>query len=232
MNKSNRLNLEKKIYLTIKKAIINRELAPGEKLSEDSLAKVLQVSRTPIRSALKRLSYEGLVQIIPNRGAFVTQPTVKEVKEVFEMRVLLEGYAVEKACQNIHLQEEAINKLEKFIHLEELAYKNSQFDQVLEHVLDFHVEIANLANNDVLKKNIQELIALTNIYSTFYSDINLDEPNSPAEHREIVEAIKKRDAPLAKQIMTKHIEAIQGRLNFDLIKPRNISEVILKHYQY
>lgn len=232
MNKSNRLNLEKKIYLTIKKAIINRELAPGEKLSEESLAKVLQVSRTPIRSALKRLSYEGLVQIIPNRGAFVTQPTVKEVKEVFEMRVLLEGYAVEKACQNIHLQEEAINKLEKFIHLEELAYKNSQFDQVLEHVLDFHVEIANLANNDVLKKNIQELIALTNIYSTFYSDINLDEPNSPAEHREIVEAIKKRDAPLAKQIMTKHIEAIQGRLNFDLIKPRNISEVILKHYQY
>lgn len=232
MDNSSKSFLENKIYLTIKKAIVDRELAPGDKLSEESLAQMLHVSRTPIRSALKRLSYERLVQIIPNRGAYVTQPTVKEVKEVFEMRILLEGYAVVKACENIELHAGLLERLEDSIKSEEKAYEKNDFGEVLGHVMNLHVEIASLAQNEMLKNNIQNLIALTNIYLTFYSDINLDKPDSPREHREIMNAIKSKNTDLAKQIMTEHIHAIIGRLNFELIRnPRNVNDVILKHYQ-
>lgn len=224
-------NLEEKIYETIKSAIINRELAPGTKLSEETLAKTLDVSRTPIRSALRRLTYEMYVQIIPKRGAFVNQPSPKEVKDVFEMRRLIEDYAVKKACESEILLTES-NKIEGLIASEQRAYESQDLSKVLVEVHDIHIEIAKLSNNQILISQLRELISLTNIYLAFYSEMRLDIPESPKEHLDILEAIKSRNSILAREKMSDHIDGILSRLNFDLIqRPFNsVEKVVSKYY--
>lgn len=223
--------LESKIYTMLKNAIINRDLAPGTKLSEEALAKTLNVSRTPIRSALQRLSYDMYVKIIPRKGAYVNQPRPKEVEDVFEMRILLEDYAVIKACQNYAKFKSTFENIEEIIRNEIEAYKSNSLDEVLEKVYDIHIEIAKLSKNEILINQLRELISLTNIYLTFYSDMKLDQPTSPKEHIEILEAIKMNDVDLARKRMKYHINGIISRLNFDKIE-RNYSDVdkILSKY--
>ncbi|MFD1708013.1 GntR family transcriptional regulator [Siminovitchia sediminis] len=214
--------LDYKIYHMIKKAIINRDLAPGTKLSEETLAKTLNVSRTPIRSALQRLSYEMYVKIIPRKGAFVNQPKPKEVEDVFEMRILLEDYAVIKACQNFAKFKTTFQTIEELINSEIKAYQANNLDEVLENVFDIHIEIAKLSKNDMLINQLRELISLTNIYLAFYSDVNLNNPESPREHLEIIEAIKVNDVDLARKLMRAHINGVISRLNFDKIGQNDI----------
>jgi DNA-binding GntR family transcriptional regulator len=91
-----KVSMEENVYNHIKKAILARKLAPGKQLVENNLSNSLGVSRTPIRNAIKRLSIEGLVDIIPNRGAFVTNPTKEEMIQAYELRAKLEYIAV---CQ-------------------------------------------------------------------------------------------------------------------------------------
>lgn len=215
----------------IKNAITDRELAPGTKLSEEALGKALKVSRTPIRSALRRLSYEMYVTIIPRRGAFVSEPTPKEVKDVFEMRLLLEDYAVQKACQNYSRSQQVFEEVEEMVRKELRAYQANSIRDVLSHVYDIHVEIAKLSNNEILIKQLRELISLTNIYLTFYSEMKLNDPRSPQEHLEILKAIKANDVDMARKLMRGHIEGILSRLNFGIIErnTKNIESVLEKY---
>ncbi|GIN22901.1 GntR family transcriptional regulator [Siminovitchia fordii] len=223
--------LESKIYKMLKSAIINRDLAPGTKLSEEALAKSLNVSRTPVRSALQRLSYDMYVKIIPRKGAYVSQPTPKEVEDVFEMRILLEDYAVMKACQNYAKFKSTFQNIEEIIRNEVEAYKKKSLDEVLEKVYDIHIEIAKFSKNEMLINQLRELISLTNIYLTFYSDMKLDQPTSPKEHLEILEAIKLNDEELARKRMKYHINGIISRLNFDQIeRSYNDVEKVLSKY--
>ncbi|GIN92400.1 GntR family transcriptional regulator [Siminovitchia terrae] len=223
--------LESKIYKMLKKAIINRDLVPGTKLSEETLAKTLNVSRTPIRSALQRLSYDMYVKIIPRKGAYVNQPTLTEVEDVFEMRILLEDYAVMKACQNYGKFKSTFENIEKIIRDEINAYKSQKLDDVLDKVFDIHIEIAKLSKNEILINQLRELISLTNIYLTFYSDMKLDNPTSPKEHLDILEAIKVNDVDLARKRMKHHINGIISRLNFEKIEQNyNDVEKILSKY--
>jgi DNA-binding GntR family transcriptional regulator len=226
------INLENKIYLALKNAITNRRLPPGTKLSEVSLSQKLNASRTPIRSALKGLSYEGLVQIFPNRGAYVAQPTAQEVKEVFEMRILLEEHAVEKACQNINPSEKSLLKLQTFIENEASYYEKNNFNKVLGEVTNFHMEIARFAKNKILIKNIQEMLALSTIYQTFYSDVDTRKPNSPREHKEILSAVLEQNVTLAKQRMAQHIQLIIDRFNFNLMQypVGSVGDIINEYY--
>ncbi|MBD8005412.1 GntR family transcriptional regulator [Bacillus norwichensis] len=223
-------NLENKIYIMLKSAIINRELTPGMKLSEETLAHALSVSRTPIRSALRRLSYDMYVKILPRRGAFVNEPTPQEVEDVFEMRLLLEDYAVTKACRNHAKFKPVFEKIEDLIQKEKKAYELKSIGGVLENVYDIHIEIAKLSKNEILIKQLRELISLTNIYLTFYSE-SLYDPISPKEHLDILEAIKVSDEETARKRMKEHINGIISRLNFEKIErsSANIESVLSKY---
>ncbi|HWJ02577.1 MAG TPA: GntR family transcriptional regulator [Verrucomicrobiae bacterium] len=225
-------SLDEEIYFTIKQAIVSRDLAPGTKLSEEVLANLLKVSRTPIRSALRRLSYERLVTIVPFKGAFVSKPTVKEVQDVFEMRILLEEHAIEKAFSNLQ-QPQNVELLEELLLQERRAYGDKNFDTILQRVRDFHIQIAQLSGNEILLNSLEELISLTNIYITFFSQINMASPDSPEEHREILQAIKHGDIDSAKGKMRAHINASLKRLNFDLIRNSSASmeEILYRSFQ-
>lgn len=225
-------SLDEKIYFTIKQAIVTRDLAPGSKLSEEGLANLLNVSRTPIRSALRRLSYERLVTIVPYKGASVSKPTEKEVLDVFEMRVLLEEYAIEKAFSSLQ-QPQNVEVLEELLLLEKKAYEDNNLDSILTRVRDFHIQIAQLSGNEILLNSLKELISQTNIYITFFSQINRVSPDSPKEHQDILEAIKLGNVEVAKGKMRSHINASIKRLNFELIRNSSASmeEILHKSFQ-
>lgn len=234
MKTTEKTSLVDKIYQQIKRAIVNREIPPGTKLSEEVLANILDVSRTPVRTALQKLSFEKLVDISPRRGASIANPTAKEVKEVFEMRILLEEYTVEKACKNIDKTDGAAARLKNVLAIEEKAYTDKDLSNVLEQVHNFHIEIAKLCDNGLIVQHLQELILLTNIYITFYSEMSIESPNSPREHLKILQAIESKDIALSKQLMRQHIDDVSNRLNFNLIRNYNfnLQEILLGRESY
>ena len=101
LNVNEYLPLRDVVFNTLRQAIITGEFAPGERLMEISLANRLGVSRTPVREALRQLELEGLVRIIPNRGAFVEGITKEDVKDIYEIRARLEGLCAKWAADRI-----------------------------------------------------------------------------------------------------------------------------------
>lgn len=105
------LPLREVVFNTLRQAILKGELKPGERLMEIALAEKLGVSRTPIREAMRKLELEGLVVMIPRRGAQVANITEKDLNDVLEVRITLENMAIEKACAN--MTDADIRKLEQ-----------------------------------------------------------------------------------------------------------------------
>lgn len=191
---------ETQICKEIKQAIMQRKLRPNTQLIEEVLAESFGVSRTLIRQALRRLAYEKIVKIIPNKGSFVACPTTKEAKEIFEVRRALEIECIRMACPI--LTEEQIAEIESLVQEEKkAALVGNKFDS-LQLSIDFHLKIADFVGNSYLYRYLEELTSLVYVFVTFYGADNLF--CGYVEHQNILEAIKKRDEKLAVELMTKH----------------------------
>ena len=103
------LPLRDVVFNTLRKAILKGELKPGERLMEIALAERLGVSRTPVREAMRKLELEGLVVMIPRRGAQVANITEKDLNDVLEVRIALENLSIENAC--MRMTEEQLEEL-------------------------------------------------------------------------------------------------------------------------
>ena len=111
-----KLSAENLAYEKIKDALCQRKFGPGTKLLEQSLSTALKMSRTPIRQALKRLAQEGYVEIVPNRGAFVAQPDITDIRELYDVRIELEIFALRLGIEAF--TEEDFRFLEELIEQE------------------------------------------------------------------------------------------------------------------
>lgn len=204
MEEYQELSLSNRVFQKLRNNILTGKYEEHEELREITIGKELGVSRTPVREALRRLELEGLVTIIPNKGAYVTGITSKDVKDIYLIRSQLEGLCARLATENI--TEEQLNKLDEIIllsefHLkrdnnaEQMAELDSRFHEVLyeatdsrilSHVLtDFHKYVlmarrSSVVSEDRAKKSIQE-------------------------HKEILQAIRNRDADMAEQLANEHI---------------------------
>ena len=111
IDQSEYLPLRELVFKALRKAIIKGELAPGERLMEEKLAKKLEVSRTPVREAIRMLELEGLVVMIPRRGAEVAKITIQDLKDALEVRMAIEDLSVRLACDRINEDEKETLKL-------------------------------------------------------------------------------------------------------------------------
>lgn len=211
-------SMEQIVYKELRKVILNKKLSPGSQLVENVISQKLNVSRTPIRSALKKLSSEGLVEIIPNKGAFVIQPSYEEIKQAYDMRIELEGIAIKNAWENINKYDLEI--LKELTEKEQSAFKARDIDKYLEANREFHMLIINKSNNKFLIEFAKNMINQTNVYLIFYDvfyEITLDEVRGVMEHKSIIEALSKGGSKLAEEAMKKHIgNSFQG-LEFNKI---------------
>lgn len=197
-------SLEERVYLLLEEAILTGEYKRGDALTEMSLSKKLGVSRTPIRSALHRLSEEGLVQIKPNCGAVVMGVTADDLVDTYKIRMRLEGLASATAAERI--DDEKIKLLRETIELSEFYLGKNDVEKLKELDTDFHAIIYEASGNRTLCKILGELHR--NIRA--YRKIGLAVPGrlekTIEEHKGIVSAIEARDAKLADKLTFLHIE--------------------------
>ena len=214
-----RPNLRDHIHEILKKEIILRRIKPGEKINEEELAQSLRVSRTPIRETLLRLEHEGIVEIIPRRGAFVVSQSKQKVKDILQVREVLEGLVARLATEN--MDERILNRLRN--SLRKISSIKSDEDMLLKYPaadVEFHALLLEACKNDVL-------INMMEIVNSHLQVIRLRTVVLPGrakqtvkEHYKILEAIEKRDALSAESMMRKHVESVRkdALKNIDLME--------------
>jgi len=199
-------NSEDTVYQKIKNAIRKRYIRQGSQLVEGSLAQKLGVSRTPVRSAIKRLEAEGLVNSIPNRGAFVITPTLQEIEETFLVRGHLEQMAVRLTALTITAEQVAI--LNELIDEEEKVFNLHNLDEYYIVNDTFHQKIAEFSENSVLTSYIEELLDRTRIFLILFDPFSkLSISPSLEDHKAIISALAQHDADLAADAVAAHIRS-------------------------
>lgn len=205
MVQSKKQNSENSVYQKLKTAIRKRYIKQGSQLVEVTLAQKLGVSRTPVRSAIKKLEAEGLVNSIPNRGAFVITPTKQEIEETFLVRAELECMAVKLATQ--HCNQALLEELHQFIDFEATVFDKSDLDTYYAANESFHIRIAQMSGNSVLSTYIQQLLDKTRIYLILYDPFFKIEYSPTTEHLDIIDAIASGDPNKACAAVRAHINS-------------------------
>lgn len=190
------------VALGLEDAIHEHRLSPGMKLNEDEVGEVFGVGRTIVRSALQSLSHRQLVVIEPNRGAFVAKPTVREAREVFEARALLEPRTAHSAATRATASDIAL--LKRHIEDEHAALDRGETGRALKLSGQFHVEIARIANQATIATFIDQLIARSSLIIALYWRRRSAVCESHAHHA-LVQALSDHEAERAAELMTSHL---------------------------
>lgn len=196
----------------IRDAILEHRLEPGAKLTEAQLCEVFDVKRGTVRQALSLLATEHLVDLEPNRGAFVASPSLREVHEVFEMRRIVEAAVIERVCRNQGGQGAAhLKTIGKMIERERSAFEQRDFRAWIRLSGEFHTELAGLTGNRVLCACLAGLVARSTLISALYESLGRS-PCSFDEHAQIVEAIEAGDTARASDLMVRHLESVELKM--------------------
>lgn len=198
-------SLGSRVFHTIRENILSGKYAPNEELKEKTIGEELGVSRTPVREALRQLELEGLVSIIPNKGAYVVGISQKDMQDIYEIRCRLEGLCARWAATNI--TKEQLDELEEIVFRAEFHAKKGNSEQLVELDNQFHETLYKAANS----KELQRVLSDFHHYLQRVRKITLTDEKrameSNMEHMMIVEALKEHDADKAERLATQHISS-------------------------
>ena len=215
------------IYLTLWEKIITLELYPLTEISEAVLANQINVSRTPVRDALKKLENDGLITIIPQVKSIISRINLKEVEEINELRATLEVKVVSKLSSSISKKQ--ISVLKKINTDLEKNFKIKNFKKMF--FLDnlFHKTLAKQAKMPISWKVIEQISSqiyrIRNIAYRHEGDDNFGPKNTIKDHKEIINALYKNDKSAAQKAMKKHIMSIQ-RYSLFIKKTEKFKDII------
>lgn len=198
------LPLRDVVFNTLRRAILRGELKPGERLMEIQLANKLGVSRTPIREAIRKLELEGLVLMIPRKGAEVAEITEKNLRDVLEVRCALEELAVQLACDRI--DEEGLKELRAAADTFRKVLDSDDITRIAQADVDFHDVIFKATDNQRLIQLLNNLREQMYRYRIEYLKKKECYPQILHEHQEIIESIAGRDKDRATNVTGIHIK--------------------------
>jgi DNA-binding GntR family transcriptional regulator len=197
-------------YRTIREGIVSGVYRPGAHLTAEGLAGASGISRTPVREAMRRLHAEGLIQFIPNRGAFVTTLDERDISKIYDLRVVLEGYAAETAAREA--TDAQIDSLEALAGDMANAIEQSSpngVNRVAQLNNDFHKLIVAGAANPRLEIALSSIVEVPLVLRTFRRYNQAELQRSMLQHLELVHALRARDGLWARSVMASHI--LSGR---------------------
>ncbi|MGN0204397.1 MAG: GntR family transcriptional regulator [Coprococcus sp.] len=197
------LPLRDVVFNTLRRAILKGELEPGERLMEIALANKLGVSRTPIREAIRKLELEGLVIMIPRKGAEVARITEKDLRDVLEVRTSLEKLAIELACDRI--TDEEIADLEENCQAFADSLGSDELTTMAEKDVAFHDVIFRATKNARLIQILNNLREQMYRYRLEYLKDIEARPRLVEEHKKILDAVIRRDKENAVKLIEEHI---------------------------
>ncbi|WP_337845951.1 GntR family transcriptional regulator [Thermus sp.] len=198
--------LREAVYRHLKDLLLSGRFAPGERLSEPLLAQELGVSRTPVREAFMRLAEEGLVELVPGKGARVRRFSPEEVEEVYGVRALLEGEAARLAALRATLWE--LEELKERLKAIDEAPREDYAEQ-MRRDLEFHRTLVRLSGNRTLFRLYEDLLSSLALARSALPNLSQEE-TTREEHRAILEALKARDPEGARRAVEAHVERFKG----------------------
>lgn len=200
----------------LERAILEHRIPPGTKLGEDELAEAYGISRTIVRAALLGLSLRRLVELKRNRGAFVAQPSVRDAREVFEARALLEPRTAHSAA--LRISDDTLRLLQLSIQQEHAALDAGDNGRALFLSGQFHLEIARAAQQNTIEAFISELVSRSSLIIALYWRRRAALCETQAHHA-LLDAFAARDGDLAEQLMKSHLLDLLASLDL-----RNVTQ--------
>ena len=198
------LPLRDVVFQTLRQAILRGELKPGERLMEIHLAQKLGVSRTPVREAIRKLELEGLVLMIPRKGAVVAEITISDLEDVLEVRMALEELAMKHACRRI--TKEQLDGLEQLAAVFSESLNGDDVGACAQADMLFHDAIYEATGNNRLTQILNNLREQMYRYRMEYLKDRHSHAQLLKEHEEILNALKCHDEKSALEWISRHIE--------------------------
>lgn len=210
----------------LRNAIVDRRLAPGTKLTESEVGALFDVSRTVARAGLQMLSFEGLVRMERNRGAFVANPTPDEARQIFASRRLIEPGVVTAAMDRMDASK--ANVLRQQLE-EESRYLNERGPTARRAEIkasgDFHLLLASMSENAILERFMEELVARSSLVIALYGRSGISSCGHN-EHLAILEALERGDGETAQHLMLHHIDHIEADLDLQVRSTTGLKEAL------
>ena len=203
---------EARIVERIYEAVMDQRLAPGAKLSEAALCEAFGVGRMRVRRSLLILASREVVELQPNRGAYVAQPSADLAREVFEARLLIEPPLARLAAQRI--TRAGIRALKTHLNKEAAAQAAGNRREAIGLSGQFHAALAQVAGNTVTLRIVKDLITRSSIIIAMYGDVGFSNCRDD-EHAAIVAALQAGDADRAEALMRAHLGHIKDHLQPD-----------------
>jgi len=199
--------LSEKVYQVLKKMILNREFVGGQKLDLNELSQQMKISRTPLKDAVNRLVAEGLMEVKPRSGTFVTQIRSDDIKHIMEMRLMIELWCVSS------LGEQSVGMLAKQLRAnirrsgKLLAEADYSYEGFLEIDVEFHTAIVASAQNPKMMEVYKSLNSFLKISRVFYFKSYERSLLGQEEHEQIVTCLEEGNLDLSKEALKAHIES-------------------------
>ena len=197
-------------YETIKELILTLKVAPGTQLQIEMLAEQMGVSRTPVREALLRLEQDGLTQVVPRVGVFVTGISKRDLEELYELRELLESRATEEAAQR--LSDDDLDHIDRLLEESKAAVKQGEVEKFLETEIAFHQILTQSAQNRRLISIMDSLGDLSYRWRIISLKSQENVRLTLIEHQAIAQALRQRDGQKAGKLMGDHIRSASERM--------------------
>jgi DNA-binding GntR family transcriptional regulator len=216
-----RTDLTEQTYLVLKDRILQRQLVPGERISVDEVARGLGVSRTPVTDALKRLAREGLVEIVARRGTFVSGLTAEEVKEWFDIRLMIELHAAAQIMARGEAQE-FLRSVRGPMERMQLAVDHDDYNDYMTFMdgdRDFHHLLVSSTCNEHLTRIYTDLNVHIQVARAHHLNSVEDPHQVQQEHDAILAAFESEDADAVRSALTTHIINVKDRI-LELLEAR------------
>lgn len=200
---TDKYSLRGRVFHKLREDILSGKYMEHEELKEVAIGEEMGVSRTPVREAFRQLELEGLIQIIPNKGAYVTGITEKDVKDIYMIRSLLEGLCARWATENI--TNEQLEELEENVYLAKFHAGKGHLEQLAELDNRFHHILYEACNSKMLEHQLRDFHEyVLRVRKKTLSSASRG-PKSNEEHEQILEAIKSGNATLAEKLANEHM---------------------------
>ncbi|MGJ7536323.1 MULTISPECIES: GntR family transcriptional regulator [unclassified Variovorax] len=203
-------NVDERVYAAVSKALLSGKLRPGTPLRERALAEALGCTRGAVRKVLARLGSEKRLVLEHNRGAFVPNPSIDDMRGIYRARRIVEAGLVTTLFGN--LEREQVATLRKHVQAEQKAFKEGRREDSIRLAGDFHLLLAEMAGSDELLSYIRRLISNTELYKALYDSAEAASC-APREHEQIIEALttgKSLDKALA--VALEHLDELEQRV--------------------
>ena len=211
MPKISRNVLSNKVYAAIKEMVANHRFQPGARLNVEKISKELEVSRTPVWEAVRRLQQEGLLQSIPYRGVFMVEMTLERALELFQVREALEGLAARLAA--LHAHEKILDKMREILENQIKVVEKGDLLGYSRTDFDFHGLIHKMSHNAVLQEMLESLktkmrpitVELRPLLPRLYED-----------HLEIIDVIRSKDPEKSEKVLRRHNRVVQTQIQKEI----------------